>query len=107
MTASGELFDLAGKVAVVTGGSRGIGRAVVLGLAAAGADVVIASRKLDNCEAVAAEVKETTGREALAISFNVGRWDDAVGSSTRCTSGSVTARCWCRTQARRPLTPTS
>ena len=62
MTTSSELFDLTGKVAVVTGGSRGIGRAVVLGLAAAGADVVIASRKLDNCEAVAAEVEETTGR---------------------------------------------
>ena len=76
MSTSTELFDLTGKVAVVTGGSRGIGRAVVLGLAAAGADVVVASRKLDNCEAVAAEVEQTTGRQALAISFNVGRWDD-------------------------------
>ena len=76
MSTSTELFDLTGKVAVVTGGSRGIGRAVVLGLAAAGADVVVASRKLDNCEAVAAEVEKTTGRQALAISFNVGKWAD-------------------------------
>jgi NAD(P)-dependent dehydrogenase (short-subunit alcohol dehydrogenase family) len=69
-------YDLTGKVAVVTGGSRGIGRAVVLGLAAAGADVVVASRKLDNCEAVAAEVVEMTGRDALAVGCHVGRWED-------------------------------
>ena len=62
-----DLFDLTGKVAVVTGGSRGIGRSIVLGYARAGADVVIASRKLDNCEAVAREVEETTGRRALAV----------------------------------------
>ena len=76
MTAPAELYDLTGKVAVVTGGSRGIGRAVVLGLAAAGADVVVASRKLENCEAVAAEVVETTGRQALAVGCHVGQWDD-------------------------------
>jgi NAD(P)-dependent dehydrogenase (short-subunit alcohol dehydrogenase family) len=69
------LFDLTGKVAVVTGGSRGIGRAVVLGYARAGADVVIASRKLDNCEAVAREVHETTDRRALAVGTHVGYWD--------------------------------
>jgi len=69
-------FDLSGKVAVVTGGSRGIGRAVVHGLAAAGADVVVASRKLENCEAVAAEVRERAGRRALAVGFHAGRWDD-------------------------------
>jgi hypothetical protein len=70
-----DLFDLTGKVAVVTGGSRGIGRAVVLGYARAGADVVIASRKLDNCEAVAREVQETTDRRALAVGTHVGYWD--------------------------------
>jgi NAD(P)-dependent dehydrogenase (short-subunit alcohol dehydrogenase family) len=71
-----DLFDLTGKVAVVTGGSRGIGRSIVLGYARAGADVVIASRKLDNCEAVAREVEETTGRRALAVSAHVGHWDE-------------------------------
>jgi NAD(P)-dependent dehydrogenase (short-subunit alcohol dehydrogenase family) len=75
-TTPAELFDLTGKVAVVTGGSRGIGRAVVEGLAAAGADVVIASRKLDNCRAAAAEVERATGRKALAIATNVSHWDD-------------------------------
>jgi NAD(P)-dependent dehydrogenase (short-subunit alcohol dehydrogenase family) len=71
-----ERFDLTGKVAVVTGGSRGIGRAVALGLAGAGADVVIASRKLDRCEETAAEVREATGRRALPLACHVGRWAD-------------------------------
>ena len=69
-------FDLSGRVAIVTGGSRGIGRAVAHGLAAAGADVVIASRKLDNCEATAKEIRAETGRDALAVACHVGRWDD-------------------------------
>jgi NAD(P)-dependent dehydrogenase (short-subunit alcohol dehydrogenase family) len=76
MKAPGELFDLTGKVAVVTGGSRGIGRAVAEGLATAGADVVIASRKLDNCEVAAKEVAAATGRRALAVGCHVGRWDE-------------------------------
>ena len=69
------LFDLTGKVALVTGGSRGLGRQMVLGFARAGADVVIASRKLDACEAVAKEV-ETLGRRALPVACHVGAWDD-------------------------------
>jgi NAD(P)-dependent dehydrogenase (short-subunit alcohol dehydrogenase family) len=76
MTTPAELFDLAGKVAIVTGGSRGIGRAVAEGLAAAGADVVVASRKLDNCESAAREIEAATGRRALPVACHVGRWDD-------------------------------
>jgi NAD(P)-dependent dehydrogenase (short-subunit alcohol dehydrogenase family) len=68
-----ELFDLSGKVAVVTGGSRGLGRSMVLAFADAGADVVIASRKLEQCEAVAAEV-EALGRKALPYACHVGDW---------------------------------
>jgi NAD(P)-dependent dehydrogenase (short-subunit alcohol dehydrogenase family) len=64
------------KVALVTGGSRGLGRAMVLGFAHAGADVIIASRKLDACEAVAEEVRQTTGRDAMAHACHVGRWQD-------------------------------
>ena len=69
---------LAGKVALVTGGSRGLGRAIVLAFAAAGADIVIASRKLENCRAVAAEV-EAKGRRALPVACHVGHWDEVDG----------------------------
>jgi NAD(P)-dependent dehydrogenase (short-subunit alcohol dehydrogenase family) len=72
----GELFGLKGQVAVVTGGSRGIGRAIAAGLAGAGADVVIASRKLARCQAAAAQISASTGREALAVDFHAARWDD-------------------------------
>jgi NAD(P)-dependent dehydrogenase (short-subunit alcohol dehydrogenase family) len=72
------LFDLEGKVAVVTGGSRGLGREMVLGLARAGADVVIASRKLEACEAVAREI-EAMGRRALPLVCHVGDWDSLEG----------------------------
>ena len=71
-----ELFDLAGKVAVVTGGSRGIGAAIVRGYADAGADVVIASRKLENCEALAEQIEQATGRTALAVACHVAKWSD-------------------------------
>ena len=73
---SHDAFDLSGKVAVVTGGSRGLGRAMVLGFARHGADVVIASRKLQSCEALAKEVERDTGRRALAVACHVGRWAD-------------------------------
>ena len=70
-----DTLPLAGKVALVTGGSRGLGRAMVLAFADAGADVVIASRKLDNCKAVAGEV-EARGRRALPVACHVGHWDE-------------------------------
>jgi len=72
-----DLHDLTGKVAVVTGGSRGIGRAIVQVFAEHGADVVIASRKLDNCQAVAAEATASTGRRALGVGYHAGKWADA------------------------------
>jgi NAD(P)-dependent dehydrogenase (short-subunit alcohol dehydrogenase family) len=69
-----DLFDLTGRVALVTGGSRGLGRQMVLAFAAAGADVVITSRKLPACEELAAEVEERTGRRALAYASHVADW---------------------------------
>src|SRR5947207_9124721 len=72
-------FDLSNRVAIVTGGSRGLGHSIVLGVAHAGADVVIASRKLDNCKAVAEEVETTTGRQALSVACHVGHWDQLDG----------------------------
>ena len=64
-------LDASGKVVVVTGGSKGLGRAMALGFAEAGADVVVASRKLAPCEEVADEVR-ALGRRALAVSCHVG-----------------------------------
>jgi NAD(P)-dependent dehydrogenase (short-subunit alcohol dehydrogenase family) len=69
------MTDLTNKIAIVTGGSRGLGREMVLAFAKAGADVVIASRKLEACEAVAREV-EKLGRRALPLSAHVGKWED-------------------------------
>ncbi len=67
-------LDATGKVVVVTGGSKGLGREMALGFAEAGADVVVASRKLAPCEEVADEVR-ALGRRALAVSCHVGDWD--------------------------------
>jgi NAD(P)-dependent dehydrogenase (short-subunit alcohol dehydrogenase family) len=69
-----DLFDLSGKVALVTGGSRGLGLQMVRAFAEHGADVVITSRKTDNCEVAAKEVREL-GRRALAVGCHVGHWD--------------------------------
>lgn len=65
---------LSGKVALVTGGSRGLGRQIAKAYAEHGADVIIASRKIESCLAVAEEVRAMGGR-ALAVSAHVGRWD--------------------------------
>ncbi|MFO0688081.1 MAG: SDR family oxidoreductase [Myxococcota bacterium] len=68
------LFDFTGRLVVVTGGSRGLGKEMVLAFAERGADVVVASRKLEACEAVATEVRKL-GRRALAHSLHAGKWD--------------------------------
>lgn len=78
-----DLFQLTGKVALVTGGSRGLGKEMVRAFAAVGADVVIASRKLENCEALARDVEASTGRQAMAVRCHVGDWgqiDDMVAA---------------------------
>lgn len=67
-------FSLEGQVALITGGSRGIGEATAIGFAKAGADVAVASRKLSDLERVANEVR-SLGRKALAVETHVGRMD--------------------------------
>ena len=65
-----SLFRLDGEVAVVTGAGTGIGRGIALGLASAGADIVVAARRLPVIEEVAAEIR-AMGRRALAIPTDV------------------------------------
>ncbi|MGH3253992.1 MAG: SDR family NAD(P)-dependent oxidoreductase [Streptosporangiaceae bacterium] len=74
-----QTFDLTGRVALVTGGSRGLGREMIAGFAHAGADVVIASRDGAMCAAYAEEIAEQTGRQALPYAIHVGHWDEIDG----------------------------
>jgi NAD(P)-dependent dehydrogenase (short-subunit alcohol dehydrogenase family) len=70
-----DLFNLTGKVALITGGSRGLGLQMARAFAQRGADLIIASRKLEACEEVAAEIRGL-GRRARAISVNASHWDE-------------------------------
>lgn len=71
-----DIFDLTGRTAIITGGSRGLGHQMALAFADHGANVVVASRKLENCEAVAQQVRER-GVRAKAIAYHAASWDDA------------------------------
>ena len=69
------MSGLAGKVAMVTGGTRGLGYAIAHGLAEAGATVVVSSRKEDACRAAAETITKETGVAAIAVPLHVGHWD--------------------------------
>ncbi len=70
-------FDLTGKVAVITGGSRGLGLEMGRAFAQAGADLVIASRKQDACDEAAADIAKETGRTCIGAAYHAGSWDDS------------------------------
>jgi NAD(P)-dependent dehydrogenase (short-subunit alcohol dehydrogenase family) len=74
-----QTIDLSGRVALVTGATRGLGRAIAFALALHGADIVISSRKAAACREVAAEVAASTGRQALGYACNVGEWETLEG----------------------------
>ena len=75
MTTPAIQYDFSGKVVVITGGSRGLGHAMALGFARAGAKLVIASRKLDSCEATVKEIR-ALGSDGSAHAIHVGKWAD-------------------------------
>jgi NAD(P)-dependent dehydrogenase (short-subunit alcohol dehydrogenase family) len=75
---SRSLFDLTGRVAVVTGGTTGLGHAITMGLAEAGADVVASSRRLEQVEKAAKEI-EALGRRTLRVSSDVLNRESLVG----------------------------
>jgi NAD(P)-dependent dehydrogenase (short-subunit alcohol dehydrogenase family) len=68
-------YDFRGKVVAITGGSRGLGHAMALGFAAAGANLAIASRKIDSCEETVKEIR-AMGRDGSAHAIHVGKWAD-------------------------------
>ncbi|MGQ9647882.1 MAG: SDR family NAD(P)-dependent oxidoreductase, partial [Thermodesulfobacteriota bacterium] len=70
-----ELFDLKGKTAIVTGGAIGLGQQMALGLAEAGADIVICSRKLERCQEMARRI-ESLGAKALALRCDINREEE-------------------------------
>jgi len=75
---SNPLFDLSGQVALITGSSRGIGRAIAEEMSAAGAKVVISSRKLEACDQVRDAIRERGG-EAISLACNIGRKEEVEG----------------------------
>jgi gluconate 5-dehydrogenase len=77
-----DLFDLTGRTALVTGGGRGIGRHIAIGLAEAGADVIIASRKLANSEETVRAI-EKAGRRGIARAADLGGADDVIALADR------------------------
>ncbi len=92
MAVSTQLFDLSGQIAVVTGASKGMGKAMALALAEHGSQVVVSSRKLDACEETAAEINAAVGADrAIAVACNIGYKEQLQGlvDETRSRLGAI------------------
>lgn len=76
MSQGSPQLPLEGQVALVTGGSRGLGKAMAEAFADAGANLVIASRKLDSCKRTAEEIEQRTGRQCVPHACHVGHWEE-------------------------------
>lgn len=81
-----KLFDLSGKSAIVTGGSKGLGEAMAAGLASAGADVLVTSRHADEAESAAAQIAADFGHQAIGIKADVTSPDDVDAMTKRAVS---------------------
>jgi NAD(P)-dependent dehydrogenase (short-subunit alcohol dehydrogenase family) len=99
-------FDFTGRTAVVTGGSRGLGLAIARGLAQRGAAVAIASRKLEVCQRVAAEIEAAGGR-ASAHAFDAESWDDCERLFTEVTERWGGADILVNNAGKSPIAPSS
>ncbi|MEM7078875.1 MAG: glucose 1-dehydrogenase [Pseudomonadota bacterium] len=87
-----DLFDISGQVALLTGASKGMGKAMAMALAQHGAKVVVSSRKIDQCEEAVAEINEACGEErAIPIACNIGYKDQlqALVDETRAKLGPI------------------
>ncbi len=73
-----NMLDMTGKVVLITGGSRGLGKTMALGFAEQGADVAVVSRKIEACEEVAGQIR-AMGRKAFPYACHVGHWDELDG----------------------------
>jgi len=103
MTRGIKLFDLTGKSALLTGGSKGLGQAMAAGLASAGADVVLTSRHEDEAAAAAAEIATEYGHRAVGLRADVACVEDceAMVARTLAEFGKSLMRCSTRSGPRR------
>jgi NAD(P)-dependent dehydrogenase (short-subunit alcohol dehydrogenase family) len=86
--------DLYGRMALLVGGSRGLGLEISRGLSAAGASVIVASRKSEACEAASSAISGETDGSVMARQLDVGQWAEADATMDWCTTPAAGSMCW-------------